>query len=143
MFLKIEIENLQTRRSHIKATLMYTILNDQSPTPPPPPPQLTASFTTLNDSNTNITIIFAILKLIYYIQGQKLISSNAVLSVVLQCSGTIFLTRKKQHDHSLNLKAKVVFAFCYNALIFKFVCVISSLKLIVHLLILQNSYQQT
>ena len=87
------------------------------------------------------TIIFAILKLIYYFQGQKLISSNAVLSVVLQCSGKIFLTRKKPHDHSLNLKAKLVFAFCCNALIFKFVCVIiNSLKLIAHLIILQHSH---
>ena len=96
-----------------------------------------------NSTIVNPTTILVVLTLIYYFQGQKLISSNAVLNVVLQCSETIFLTRKKKHSHSLNLKAKLVFAFCYSALIFKFEWPINSLKLIVHLIILKNSQQHS
>ena len=40
-------KNLETRRSHIKATLMYKIPNDQSA------PHLRASLTKLNDTNIN------------------------------------------------------------------------------------------
>ena len=43
---------------------------------------------------------------------------------------------KKQHNHHLNLEVNILFEFCYNALIFKILCVINSLKLIVHLITL-------
>ena len=43
---------------------------------------------------------------------------------------------KKQHNHYLNLEVNILFEFCYNALIFKILCVINSLKLIVHLITL-------
>lgn len=39
---------------------------------------------------------------------------------------------KKQHNHYLNLEVNILFEFCYNALIFKILCVINSLKLLVH-----------
>ena len=50
MFLIIEMENLHTRHSHNKATLMYKIIKDQSA------PLLRASFTKLNDGNTNYNV---------------------------------------------------------------------------------------
>ena len=43
---------------------------------------------------------------------------------------------KKQHNHHLNLEVNILFEFCYNALIFKILCVINSLKLIVYLITL-------
>ena len=43
-------KNLQARCSHIKATLMYKIFNDQSA------PHLRASFTKLNDTNINYNL---------------------------------------------------------------------------------------
>ena len=70
---KIEIENLETKRSHDKATHAYIIQKDQSPLPLQmwaPPLQNSMIVTT--------TIILAILKLIYYFQGKKLISSNTI-----------------------------------------------------------------
>ena len=48
------------------------------------------------------------------------------------------MAMRKQHNHFLNLKANILFAFFYNALIFKFACVINSVKLIVHFVILQK-----
>ena len=45
---------------------------------------------------------------------------------------------QKQHDHFVNLKSNMLFAFFYNTLIFKFVCVIDGLKLIIHFVILQK-----
>ena len=50
MFLIIEMENLHTRHSHNKATLMYKIIKDQSA------PLLRASFTKFNDGNTNYNL---------------------------------------------------------------------------------------
>ena len=43
---------------------------------------------------------------------------------------------KKQHNHYLNLEVNILFEFCYNALIFKILCVINSLKLLVLLITL-------
>ena len=43
-------KHLETRSSHIKATIMYKILNDQSA------PHLRASFTKLNASNINYNL---------------------------------------------------------------------------------------
>ena len=43
-------KNLETRRSHIKDTIMQKILNDQSA------PNLRASFTKLNNTNTNYNL---------------------------------------------------------------------------------------
>ena len=107
-----------------------------------PPPKKIGVPPFKNSMIVTPTIILAILKLTYHFHSQKLISLNTVLSVVLQCSGTVFLTTKKQHNDFPNLKTKSVSAFCYNALIFKFVWVINSLKLIVHLIIQRNSHQQ-
>lgn len=50
---------------------------------------------------------------------------------------------KKQHNHYLNLEVNILFEFCYNALIFKILCVINSLKLLVHLVLSKTLHQQT
>ena len=50
---------------------------------------------------------------------------------------------KKQHNHYLNLEVNILFEFCYNALIFKILCLINSLKLLVHLVLSKTLHEQT
>lgn len=56
----------------------------------------------------------------------------------LNYNNTHYRTSKaqKQHNQYLNLEVNILFEFCYNALIFKILCVINSLKLLVHLITL-------
>ena len=70
---------------------MYKILNDQSA------PHLRASILKLNDY-TNINYNLRNLETDLLFQGQRLISSNIVSRIVVQCSGIIFLMRQKQHN---------------------------------------------
>ena len=52
--------------------------------------------------------------------------------------GTLF-TKLSDSNPNYNIKkANCFFAFCYNALILSFVCVVNSLKLTEHLLILKT-----
>ena len=62
----------------------------------------------------------------------------------LNYNNTHYRTSKaqKQHNHYLNLEVNILFEFCYNALIFKILCVINSLKLLVHLVLSKTLHQQ-
>ena len=64
-------------------------------------PPFESLLTKLNDTNINLTIILGILKLIWLFQGQRLIFSNVVLSIVVQCSGISFPMKQKQHFSKL------------------------------------------
>ena len=101
------MENLETSRSLVKSTLMYKIVLMINLSPSNSPLQ--------NSTIVASTIILGILKLIYHFQGQKGISSNVVLSIVVQCTGTIFLTRQNNTIAFRMYRQTCLFAFCWIA----------------------------
>ena len=90
-------KNLETRRSQIETTPTYKILSQWLICPP-----FESLSSRLNDTNINCN-----LNLIQHFQGQRLISSNVVLSIVVQQSGIIFLMRQRQPNHFPNFKASL------------------------------------
>ena len=126
------MENLETRCLHDKATLVYTILQDQCS----PPLNLSAYFTKFHDSNTNYNLSHLKTDLLLLRPKTNFLKCSFMCSVAMVYKNLSYHAKKTQ---SLpEFKSKHAFPFCQNALTFKFVCLLNSINLIVHLIILQK-----
>ena len=83
-------KTLETRCFHTKATLMYKILHDLSA------PQLSNSFVKLNDTSINYNLRNIEIDLALSRPYTNFLKRS--LSIVVQCSGTIFPMRQRPHN---------------------------------------------
>ena len=71
------------------------------------PPFEILPYKTLNDTDINYNLRNLETDLALTSKAKDYISSNVVLSIVVHCSGIIFLMRQKQHNGFRNLNANL------------------------------------